>query len=56
MNTFLRHFSNFNLINQSIVIYRFCILHQKIYGTNINKTNYSNRKNVKNNTSKNKRD
>ena len=47
MNAFLQHFSNFNLTNQSIAIYRFCILHQKIYGTNINKTN------VKNNNSKN---
>ena len=39
MNTFLQHFSNCNLTNQSIVIYRFYILHQKIYGTNINNTN-----------------
>jgi hypothetical protein len=34
MNTFLQHFSNCNLTNQSIVIYSVHILYQKIYGTN----------------------
>jgi len=49
MNTFLQHFSNFNLTNQLIDIHRFYILHQKIYGTNINKTNVKNinSKNIK---------